>query len=53
MPAPLQVYDVDVRNAIKHFPLGSAAGGSGLQLNHLYELSNVGHCSHGNTFIGA
>ena len=52
MPAHLQPSDVDVRNAIKHFPLGSAAGGSGLRPNQLYELSNVQYCSHGNTFIG-
>ena len=44
--------DVDVRNAIKHFTIGSPAGGSGLRPNHLYEFSKVEDCSHGK-FIGA
>ena len=53
MPAPLQVPEVDVRNAIRHFPLGSAASGSGLQPNNLCKLSKAEDCIHGTIFIGA
>ena len=53
MPAPRPRSDVDVRNAIKYFPFGSAAGGSGLRPNHIYELSKVEDSSRENTIIGA
>ena len=38
---------------IRKFPLGSAAGGSGLRPNHLYELSKVLDFGHGSTFISS
>ena len=42
-----------VMKATKTFPLGSAAGGSGLCPNHIYELSKVQDFGHGSTFISA
>ena len=38
---------------IRKFPFGSAAGGSGLRPNHLYELSKGQDFGHGSTFISS
>ena len=51
MPAHLRVSEEAVVKCIRKFPLGSAAGGSGLCPNHLYELSKVHDFGHGSTFI--
>ena len=53
LPSNLRVSEGEVMKAIKKFHLGSAAGGSGLRPNHIYELSKVQDFGHGSTFISA
>ena len=51
LPSHLRVSEGEVMKAIQKFPLGSAAGGSGLRPNHIYELSKVQDFGHWSTFI--
>ena len=53
LPSHLRVSEGEVMKAIQKFPLGSAAGGSGLRPNHIYELSKVQDFGHRSTFISA
>ena len=53
LPSHLRVSEGEVMKAIKKFPLGSAAEGSGLRPNHICELSKVLDFGHGSTFISA
>ena len=53
LPSHLRVSEGEVIKDFKKFPLGSAAGGSGLRQNHIYELSKVQDFGQGSTFISA
>ena len=53
LPSYLRVSEGEVMKAIKNVPLGSAAGGSCLHPNHIYELSKVQDFGNGSTFISA
>ena len=53
LPSHLRVSEGEVMKGFKKFPVGSAAGGSGLRPNNIHELSKVQDFGHGSTFISA